>query len=588
LFRGSLSKLDFETGELPPPITAVLPSDGRSGKSPQTISATKDPDRYLVSNVMDHSRGLSTLVIERDGDGNVMNAAMNAMDLSQPGNQVRVDRLNIQRAQSSVLVKYQDMEYAIVADDNYNFNDAYWKAMFEAPMFLFPPLGPPIAIGGSASARRVAVGGKLGIIQDPFGTPKFLGATLPLDGYGIINLSVSQDGKVLLGQLKGGYGTLDQLRQKAHQSQAWSVEAIIQAALNHKDEERLTKHIVLPANVASQVPTNTTAPVGTKFNNMSVTASMQGRMGDIIEVDLKRQIAHAILGLPAPSDDQELSESQESKIAEIMSVLSKFSIKPGQEGSLTGPDRAMTLVAKGGAESIESRILSGDGGFSTSGMMYLAPNITDKDLADLRSGKPISAGKTQKIEISFELDQDVTKYAVFGIPLSWLQKGTGSLSLTVTAKDYATAANTFFGDRPLDNPGYSAIKLKNQVAGSSADTIDVWRIEQRLRYLGFSAVGYQASPINNTPQDFDVDGQFGQKEVLALKQFQRLVNGVVDGAVDINGAAIKWLNAYNAPHWMDIGSQMQYQGLRLVQLKQMVRTRLPVGETRRQRQAVTR
>jgi hypothetical protein len=34
--------------------------------------------------------------------------------------------------------------------------------MYEAPNFVWTPDGPPLAIGGSASAKKVAVGGKLG------------------------------------------------------------------------------------------------------------------------------------------------------------------------------------------------------------------------------------------------------------------------------------------------------------------------------------------------------------------------------------------------------------------------------------------
>lgn len=78
------------------------------------------------------------------------------------------------------------------------------RAMYEAPSFVtLTPGGPPTPIVGSTTAKKVAQGGKLGIVQDPFGklgSPTYLGATLPLDGYGIVNLSLSDDGKVLLGQ----------------------------------------------------------------------------------------------------------------------------------------------------------------------------------------------------------------------------------------------------------------------------------------------------------------------------------------------------------------------------------------------------
>ena len=46
-------------------------------------------------------------------------------------------------------------------------------------------------------------GGKLGIVRDPFGKAEYL-APVALDGYGIINLAVSEDQKALIGQQRDG------------------------------------------------------------------------------------------------------------------------------------------------------------------------------------------------------------------------------------------------------------------------------------------------------------------------------------------------------------------------------------------------
>ena len=137
-----------------------------------------------------YNRGLSTLVIERDDDGNPTKATLNAVKMNQPTGDILIDRLNIQRAQSAVLVNHNGVEYAIVGDDNYHFLDPYWKAMYEAPTFLMSPTGGMFAVGGSASAKKVAVGGKLGIVRDPFGDAEYIGASLPMDGYGIRGLSL--------------------------------------------------------------------------------------------------------------------------------------------------------------------------------------------------------------------------------------------------------------------------------------------------------------------------------------------------------------------------------------------------------------
>lgn len=54
-----------------------------------------------------------------------------------------------------VLVKQDGVEYAIVSDDNYNFLDPYWKAMFEAPDFVqLTPSGPPTRLAAAPAPRR--------------------------------------------------------------------------------------------------------------------------------------------------------------------------------------------------------------------------------------------------------------------------------------------------------------------------------------------------------------------------------------------------------------------------------------------------
>ena len=174
------------------------------------------------------------------------------------------------------------------------------------------PFGPPTAVGGSASAKKVAVGGKLGIVKDPFaklGTPQYLGATLPLDGYGIINLSLSEDGQVLIGQLKGGFSAnIFDMAQKPHQNLAWNVSTLLDAALALPEKDRQSKHIVLAASAAQLIPVPTTAdgyvtaPAGTAFDPDVLVGSVEGRMGDVIEVDLRKAVAEAIarelVGLP--------------------------------------------------------------------------------------------------------------------------------------------------------------------------------------------------------------------------------------------------------------------------------------------------
>lgn len=115
-----------------------------------------------VTDIQDYNHGLATLTLSRE-DGRINSARLRAIDLSQPGSALETDRLDIQRAQSAVLVTWQGTEYAIIADDNYHFEDPYWQAMSKAPEYVFMPGGqPPMAVGGEgASARSCAAMGIL-------------------------------------------------------------------------------------------------------------------------------------------------------------------------------------------------------------------------------------------------------------------------------------------------------------------------------------------------------------------------------------------------------------------------------------------
>ena len=223
--------------------------------------------------------------------------------------------------------------------------------------------------------------------------------------------------------------------------------------------------------------------------------------------------------------------------------------------------------------------------FTDTGRMYLAPNITYSDELTLRKGGNISTPKTASLNYHFQYKNADGNW-------EWR-----SGAATVTAKDYSTANDpVFFGDRPLVNPGYSAFKLLGEV-GVGADVLDVYRVEQRLKYLGYPAMGYGNPTLeNNQIQDFTVDGRWGAKESHAAHLFDsvinydsshrqlatpngRYVNGVWKKATDrtayfnaLDAAAnnvqisqgnanhiVDYLNAYNAPHWMNIGSQMESQ-----------------------------
>jgi VCBS repeat-containing protein len=572
----NLDSLDFETGKIDAPVPVKLPEDGFSGKSPQVITATRTPDRFLVSNVEDYDRGLSTLIITRNDDGKPVSAKMTAIKMNQ--DKVNIDRLNIQRAQSAVLVKKDGIEYAIVSDDNYNFNDTYWMGMFEVPFFVSPPSGPPIAFGGSATAKKVAVGGKLGIVKDPFGEkPEFLGATLPLDGYGIVNLSISEDGKVLLGQLKGGFGTQgteNANESKPNENHVWDVDALITAALAMSKEERATKHIKLPAAAEQLIgkPGDKTVfgPVGTFFDDDPLPVKVEGRLGDVIEVDLKRYIAHALLKLPAPgdkltADDKAKIATKTTQIDELMLHLTEFGFVALEKNKLTDIStqntRGMTLVTRGNDKTVVSKTTD----FEKGGTFYLAPNITPENEKILRQGDVLA--RTEEFNLTYKLDKTIGDLA----------KGIWKVRVTATANDFETANKTnLIGDRSQKDPGYSTFALSapfngGASASTDAESLDIWRVEQRLKYLGYPAFGFAGAdslaPANGSGQDmtreFLVDGKFGEPDKDALNLFLSAVTYELTPPKlppAITPKNLTWLNAWNAPHWMNVWASLTKKG----------------------------
>ncbi|MEQ1526082.1 MAG: matrixin family metalloprotease [Gallionella sp.] len=517
----------------------------------------------------------------------------------------------IQRAQSAVLVTVDGIEYAIVSDDNHFTMDPYWQAMYEAPTFLWTPSGAPLAIGGSTTAKKVAIGGKLGIIADPFGKQgeaKYLGATLPLDGYGIINLGVSENGTVLIGQLKGSYSSNLGIANNAapgsitpgwniafpSQSHAWNVADLIHAALAMPDKDRMSKHINVQAypNIEQLVKNNVGLVAGTFFDDGPVVVNVNdGRMGDVVEVDLKKLaadvIARELLKLAKDLPETAMTDAQRNALVKKRDEVIQWSVQNFtlNADTIDDSDTAAFKLIRATGNSASSVIADPytRGGkdsdvtglkFKDTGRMYLAPNITATDETTLRNGGRIT-DKVTTLLFKFQAQNDIGLW-------EWRQG-----IVTVTAKDIP-AVQTFFGDRPLDNPGYSAFTLHGEVSvaaqqNKTIDVLDVYRVEQRLKYLGYPAIYTGMPQTDNTLQEFKVDGTFDVKEKAALKLFEKVVrydatttgathtsfanttNGTADnsngadGMIEADTTSVgqgkttsDWLNAYNAPHWMQL------------------------------------
>ena len=116
----------------------------------------------------------------------------------------------------------------------------------------------------------------------------------------------------------------------------------------------------------------------------------------------------------------------------------------------------------------------------------------------------------------------------------------------VAAQDYARQASAFFGNRPLDNPGYSKMELIGEVKVGSTNRLDVLKVEQRLKYLGYGISSLAGSA------EIQVNGQLSNSELLDPQQFDQIASGkktfqTSPKAATVSAFDLNWLNAYNAP-----------------------------------------
>ena len=322
------------------------------------------------------------------------------------------------------------------------------------------------------------------------------------------------------------------------------------------------------------------------FNNSPLNVQYTGNMGDVIKVDLAELAAIKLL-------TEELSKAASALTTEqidarklllkgfslSVDVLKEFGLTAQRSGEATAP--RLLIATQGAAGSLAPMKDTAAEAFLETGVLYLLPNITNSRLpaSSILDARDAQANRFSDIE-RLRMGQALAdKFLSFGYGFTYGKYGEGkpefnrSGQAAVTARDYATAPATFFGDRPLNNPGYSELKLKNAVNKDlgSIDRLDMLKIEQRLKYLG-----YGASAIKGNGE-IKVNGEFDEAEKIVLRQFSQIVAGntiyadteeKIDPkkkkktntalpAYKFSAPDVNWLNAYNAPHWMQYNGDLK-------------------------------
>ena len=220
------------------------------GKGPLYISAGGKPGQFLVSNAKDQDHGLAAITVALDKDTGRLEkkATINDIWLTPADkNWLQAkDMENIQRSAGTVIVNYDGEQYAFVADFNLLFNDPHFTEWDQYG------LGKQI-------------GGKIGIIRDPFGvngTPTYLGATTPIPGVSLNQLRLDSSGMLyatsLVEDTSGHYTNGYESDLFYNSMFVWNASQLIEAALDAEDDDRGQRYPIDQAN-GKQMPEVTPA-----------------------------------------------------------------------------------------------------------------------------------------------------------------------------------------------------------------------------------------------------------------------------------------------------------------------------------------
>ena len=412
--------------------------------------------------------------------------------------------------------------------------------------------GFPGPIDGTYALSHWVWGSKVAVIKDPFGAhPTMLGATSPVDlGFGR-QLTLSRDGQLLFANYPGANAVV-----------TFDVQQLLAAAATPKSHLESHPLDAVDLNGDGVVDFQVVRPgivlAGTSVSLASASVPVKiarpqpGHYGDVIGVDLG-----ALLSAPVGARFfASLDSFVGGKVATVTydRVLGVRIVQDGDTGT-----------APGGTD------------FAESGFFYLVPDLDPTAMRNRLAGESLPSrdivGQVGYI--------DANGHAV----TQWLQVHL------------------------ID--GYTAINLLDSVGDTGKNRpIDVYRVQQRLRYLGYPGWGGRVeslNPANNSevwvahgdPEtqggsqpigdrrpartvalDFEVTGKVAADQtnldavnyqdpfIEALKLFQASTLGyrgnpyrdtlgdtggvaatVADGLAAQNGDTIAWLNATNAPMW---------------------------------------
>jgi YD repeat-containing protein/VCBS repeat-containing protein len=536
-----------------------------AGYNPHFVVASSDPHKIAFSNFLDMNHGFATLQVTKD-DPNDFQATIRSVSLNLP-----VDlkfNLDIQNARGIAITP--DLKYAFVTD---------WFVFDFPHRRLFRVTDP------QDYAILEGRGAKIGVIEDPFGPgAKLVGSTTPVLSGFADRMALSPDGRYLYADFRGSGGALSPPQVKV-----FDVEAIRDTLETGTPSEiaarraEMQKRPIEEVNPAVQVkpldlggmPVNTATFVSPNFLFDDIVIS--AKFGDIIKVDIEKELTklHYVF---TPSAD-----------SPFYVPIVGWNGLPGKVAHVMYPGESK-IVQADDAVDVPSATR-----FEDTGVFYFVPDLDSNHIQRLR-----------RTETS-------------------LDAGTSWTSYTITLADGAVVAGQIrieLSDRPsaTDNVGFTELMLDGPVGNlpgrpDANRPLDVFKVQQRLKYLGFRGWGsqyvYAANTVYNPNQlkilpeaagddnELDVDGRIevaanqtvaGQnlwiygETIEAIKLFQTTIqdnavapdpNGVgarrtlpftptnqsqttpakfieATGIVASGSNTLDWMNALNAPRWVEL------------------------------------
>ena len=574
----------------------------QADREPYAIIPTSDPNKMLFTNASN----------DRQGFGIIEGANVRYLDLTLGDARDYFDVNNangIAYLPKKTLGDWQTEDYAFVSaynspfplgDPSHHPNDD--------PFFGLDPYFNP---------RRPPNGGNVGIIRDPLGNPQLIAATRPINWSVPLHLALSADGKQLFLHNRGFasgvyiYSIEAMLETIKNKSLAELAEIPIDGFYSYKNYSRNFRgsstqqdrqndlRIDLRADFTLLDP-NTNEPfiftspriqpkIGVPAGSQNAPLTPGGYLAAIdnpvaapLEIQVSGKFGDIIdLNLPELLNLQ----SNTYKDFQLSGFNSSFGLdfSQGKVATYRNLNTNNYVIVQPNllnngtfATSTTHQNTNGDGivDFADTGIFYFVPEISDQDFREKIQQNKVLNNSSARISFSYtDINSGQNKSGIIDLQISDFVKDTNTGNFT----EY----------------GYIPLNLIGSVGnGQNYENrpLDVYRVQQRLKYLGFPASNSEANPSpltggNGIPEIIKINGNFQQQRSTfqnvnryatetALRLFQSSVSSNVSSSLpryptpilpptqhrnwyvvssgQVDQDTLSWLNADNAPRWVEL------------------------------------